>query len=251
MSLHDFSDSMFARLQESIIEGINHGEYLSSSTVKIGLPGGHSLDRTINFLSWYGGIVFSRKERSYHPRDQRISTLDFRIFKARDIPPLVRGGYLSGGFVGYDLAIEERSEQDISFELTGINPCSVVVASNIPTFPTLPFRVATEFPNLAESYLSRKGLEKNKDYTLVLTHGTTEAYVPDLADIIIDHHSTGKTLKENGLQVLDTIMQSHLALLDSPSLLAATDSSQYRLYSRFRKWIKETYRESERRDFIF
>ena len=58
--------------------------------------------------------------------------------------------------------------------------------------------------NIAKIFLKKEGYE----YTFLRTYGATEVFPPDDADMIIDNTSTGRTLKENNLHVISTILES-------------------------------------------
>ena len=64
-------------------------------------------------------------------------------------------------------------------------------------------RVATKFPEIARSYYN----EKCRDIDIIKLNGSIElAPIMGLSDVIVDIVETGKTLKENDLEVLETIV---------------------------------------------
>ena len=64
--------------------------------------------------------------------------------------------------------------------------------------------VASEYEQIAARYLDKKKYR----YILLRTFGATEVFPPEDADMIIDNVSTGRTLKEHNLAVIDTILES-------------------------------------------
>ena len=63
--------------------------------------------------------------------------------------------------------------------------------------------VASKYPKVAKSYFQSKGM----DVDIIKIEGSVElAPLLGLADGIVDIVETGSTLKENGLEVVDTIM---------------------------------------------
>ena len=78
--------------------------------------------------------------------------------------------------------------------------------------------VASEYERISRAFLEERGY----DYLFIRTHGATEAYPPQDADMIIDNTSTGHTLHEHGLKILAEIMASSTlfiagaAALDDP-----------------------------------
>ena len=65
-----------------------------------------------------------------------------------------------------------------------------------------PLRVATKFPGIAREYYGRMG----RQIDIIRLNGSIElAPVLGLSDVIVDIVETGKTLKENRLEVLSEI----------------------------------------------
>jgi ATP phosphoribosyltransferase len=76
--------------------------------------------------------------------------------------------------------------------------------------PRRPITIATEFP-----YLSSKwAFAHNLAHICLHTWGSTEAWAPEFADIVIDVVESGLTMEANGLTVLDTILKSATVLIE-------------------------------------
>tara|TARA_B100001250_G_C19778774_1_gene780860 strand:+ start:161 stop:844 length:684 start_codon:yes stop_codon:yes gene_type:complete len=74
-------------------------------------------------------------------------------------------------------------------------------------------RVATKFINLSHQWFSSKGITQ---YELITSAGATEgANQLGISDICIDLTSTGETLKQNNLKIIDTILKSSACLFYS------------------------------------
>lgn len=101
---------------------------------------------------------------------------------------------------------------------------------------TSPVLCFTEYPKLTrewfvanEGYLELYGDEapriqvrglasgKNKRVQILGSDGVTEAYVAKGADLIVDVTQTGASLREHGLKVLETVMDSSTGLYAGPS----------------------------------
>lgn len=64
-------------------------------------------------------------------------------------------------------------------------------------------RIATKYPNVTKAFFEGKGM----DVKIIKIEGSVElAPLLDLSDAIVDIVETGTTLKENGLEVYETIM---------------------------------------------
>ena len=71
-------------------------------------------------------------------------------------------------------------------------------------------RVATKYPNVSKAYFS--GL--NRDIEIVTLNGSIElAPILGLTDVIVDIVETGKTLKENGLSVINDVVNISARLI--------------------------------------
>lgn len=71
-------------------------------------------------------------------------------------------------------------------------------------------RVATKYPNIATEYFHRKGIP----IEVVYLSGSVElAPILGLSDRIVDLVETGRTLKENGLEVIDVITETTARLI--------------------------------------
>lgn len=118
------------------------------------------------------------------------------------------------GIVGKDVIVEQGKDV---FEMADLKYgyCRFVVA--IPagmtgiTLKDLNYkRVATKFPHVAENFFRNRGLQAE----IIELHGNIElAPLMGLSDVIVDLVSTGRTLKENNLVELVTIMDSTTRLI--------------------------------------
>ena len=70
-------------------------------------------------------------------------------------------------------------------------------------------RCATKFKNLAHAWFNSKGITQ---YELISSLGATEAANKLTADLIVDLSTTGETLRQNNLKVIDTILSSSACL---------------------------------------
>ena len=70
-------------------------------------------------------------------------------------------------------------------------------------------RCATKFKNLAHGWFNSKGITQ---YELISSLGATEAANKLTADLIVDLSTTGDTLRQNNLKVIDTILSSSACL---------------------------------------
>ena len=124
--------------------------------------------------------------------------------KPSDVAIYVQRGAADIGVVGKDILLEQKPEVYELLDLD-IGKCRMAVAAKKGfcdnTDRTL--RVATKFSNIARQYY----LSKGRDIDIIHLNGSIEiAPILGLSDVIVDIVETGKTLKENDLQVMETIV---------------------------------------------
>ena len=77
-----------------------------------------------------------------------------------------------------------------------------------------PLRVATKFTRIARDYYA----ERSRDVDLIHLNGSIElAPILGLSDVIVDIVETGRTLRENGLVVLETVCPVSARLVANPA----------------------------------
>ncbi|MDI6846301.1 MAG: ATP phosphoribosyltransferase [Candidatus Saccharicenans sp.] len=144
-----------------------------------------------------------------------------KLMKPQNIPELVELGSYDAGFTGLDWVLEKNARVDIIMDL-GFDPVRIVSATarqtSVRYLKQRKLIVASEYENLTRNYLKEKGF----NYHFIRTFGATEAYPPEDADLIIDNTATGKTLKENGLKIVDVILHSSTRLIINPSVTSNT-----------------------------
>jgi ATP phosphoribosyltransferase len=131
--------------------------------------------------------------------------------KPADVPVYVEHGIADCGIVGRDVLLE--SEPDLLQPLSlNIGACRMVVAAieNPPTNQPGILRVATKYPRTAARHFGSRGVAVE----LIQLSGSVElASVLGLADCIVDLVETGKTLRENGLKIIEVITDSTARLV--------------------------------------
>ena len=131
--------------------------------------------------------------------------------KPSDVAVYVERGAADIGVAGKDILLEYAPDV---YELADLDvgKCRMAVAGfpekKIPFGQTL--HVATKFPNIAKTYYASQG----RDIDIIHLNGSIEiAPILGLSDVIVDIVETGKTLKENDLEVLETIVPNSARLI--------------------------------------
>ena len=124
--------------------------------------------------------------------------------KPSDVAIYVQRGAADIGVAGKDILLEY--EPDI-YELLdlGFGKCRNAVAAkkDFRDNPRRTLKVATKFSNIAKNYYASLG----RDIDIIHLNGSIEiAPILGLSDVIVDIVETGTTLKENNLEVTETIV---------------------------------------------
>lgn len=145
--------------------------------------------------------------------------------KTADLATYVEKGAADVGIIGKDTILEE--EPDV-YELLdfGFGKCKLIVAG----FPEQDINrsklltVATKYPEIAEAFFKEKG---QRVETIKLNGSIELAPLIGLSDVIVDIVETGTTLKQNGLVVLDEIVDvSARLIVNKASYATKTDQIQ-------------------------
>jgi ATP phosphoribosyltransferase len=135
----------------------------------------------------------------------------FIFVKPADVPVYVEHGIADCGVVGRDVLLE--SEADVLQRLTlEIGGCRMVVAapSDMPLSSYGMLRVATKYPRITARYFGSRGLSVE----IIELSGSVEvAPLLGLSDCIVDLVETGRTLRENGLRIVEVIAESTARLV--------------------------------------
>ena len=124
--------------------------------------------------------------------------------KPSDVAIYVERGAADLGIAGKDILLEYRPEVYELLDL-GLGKCRMAVAGpkNFREKTGRPLRIATKFPHIAAKYYAGLG----RDIDIIKLNGSIEiAPILGLSDVIVDIVETGKTLKENDLEVMETIV---------------------------------------------
>ncbi len=126
------------------------------------------------------------------------------LAKAADVITYVEHGVCDLGVVGKDTIMEQGSSFYEVLDL-GFGKCKFALAGTKGRdfFSGYSAKtIATKYPNIARNYFESKAM----DVKVIKIEGSVElAPLLGLSDAIVDIVETGSTLKENGLEVIETI----------------------------------------------
>ena len=191
--------------------------------LKILLPKGRIFDNVISLFAG-AGISIKLPDRTYRPIVNQ-DDLEAKVMKPQNIGKLLELGAHDVGFTGRDWIEETGADVEEIMDL-GFDPVRIVAAvpNEIDDKALMNKRmiVATEYEKIAEKWLTKK----NISHIIVRTYGATEVFPPDDADMIVDNSATGRTLIENGLRIVDTLMTSSTRMFASKAAMADPQKKQ-------------------------
>lgn len=226
--------------------------------VKIGVPSkGRLMDDT---FAWFAarGVAMRRTgaEREYTGAVEGIEGLDLVLLAASEIPRELAAGRLHLGVTGTDLVREKLADWARQVEVVaemGFGQADLILAVpetwvDVETLDDLDavaaafradhgfrLRIATKYHRLVRGFLRAQGVA---DYQLVDSQGATEGTIRNLtAEAVADITSTGETLRDNHLKILDiepilrsqaTVFRSRSAVWDAGAL-AVLDALRARM----------------------
>ena len=173
--------------------------------LNIALPKGRLGDQVYKMLSSIGyecaAIYEDNRKLVFESPENGVRYL---LVKPSDVAIYVEHGAADVGIVGKDILLD--SKPDV-YELLDLNigKCRLAVAGPNDYIEDRDnvLRVATKFANVAKEYYS----SINREIEIIKLNGSIElAPILGLSDVIVDIVESGKTLKENNLKVLTTIV---------------------------------------------
>ncbi len=157
--------------------------------------------------------------------------------KPSDVAIYVERGAADIGVCGKDILLEYSPNV---YELLDLNTgkCRMAVAAKKgfrdDTEKTL--KVATKFSNIAREYYASLG----RDIDIIHLNGSIEiAPILGLSDVIVDIVETGTTLKENDLEVVETVVPISARLIANKASFKFKSGQIERLKNHIAEQIKE------------
>ncbi|MEA2435044.1 MAG: phosphoribosyltransferase [Actinomycetota bacterium] len=191
--------------------------------LKLVLPKG-SLERaTFELFEAADLKVWRGSDREYRGRidDPRIAQV--AVLRPQEIPTYIQEGFFDIGVTGEDWIAETDSDvvkvTALEYSKQTDRPVKIVLAVPREAGITSPeqikpdSKISTEFPNLTKAYFERLGIPVK----VFLSYGATEAKVPEIVDAIVDITETGSTLRRNGMEIVDVILESRTQLIANPA----------------------------------
>ncbi len=155
-----------------------------------------------------------KEKFEFHNRKLILKKTNFTFLNVRsqDVPTYVNYGSADLGVVGLDV-LEEKSYDIVKLLDLQIGKCKVAIGlkeNETINYNKSLIKVATKHENITKIYFEKKAMPVD----IIKLYGSIElAPLVGLADCIVDIVETGETMKENGLKVADTILESTAYLI--------------------------------------
>ncbi len=185
----------------------------SNDWLTIALAKGRILPPTLELLERAGvgcGRLREKTRKLVFSLDE--FKLRFIMAKPTDIPTYVEYGTADLGIVGKDILLEQERELYELLDLK-LGYCRLAVARKKGCGPFTGGYVATKYPRSTERHFQRLG----RQFEVIKLHGSVElAPLLNLADVIVDLVSTGRTLRDNNLEEVETVAHITSRLVANP-----------------------------------
>jgi ATP phosphoribosyltransferase len=196
--------------------------------VRLALPDGHQQTPMLNLLN-KAGIKVDDYPSTVGNRRPTISLagVAVKVIRPQDMPLQVANGNFDLAITGRDWLMEHLyqfpsspAKELLDLKLGKVKIVAVVSqtlpATDVSGLRQLiagwsePFRVASEYINIADKYARDNHLGH---YRVIPTWGATEAFLPEDADLLIENTQTGQTIARHNLKIVDTLFESTACLI--------------------------------------
>lgn len=201
-----------------------------SEALTIALSKGRIFKDTLPLLAHAGIVPKDDPETSRKLiLDTNRDDVKLVIIRASDVPTFVEYGAADLGVTGKDVLLEHGGEGLYEPLDLRIARCRLMVAGRPEAEPSRRLRVATKYVNITKNFYAAQG----RQVEIIKLYGSMElAPLVGLADRIVDLVETGNTLKANGLQPLEHIM-------DISSRLVVNKASMKVKHARVKAFINQ------------
>jgi ATP phosphoribosyltransferase len=170
--------------------------------ITVALPKGRIAEQTLEIFKKIFNEDFEFKGRELILKKAGFTFLNVRNW---DVATYVQYGAADIGIVGYDVIKELRSEvlELLDMKLGICKVCIGGIVGDDSYKNKTELKVATKLEGIAKEYFSEKGIPAE----IIKLNGSIElAPLIGLSDVIVDIVETGTTMKENGLEVKEDVL---------------------------------------------
>jgi len=171
--------------------------------ITVALPKGRIAEQTLDIFKKIFNEEFEFKGRELILKKAGFTFLNVRNW---DVATYVQYQAADIGVVGYDVIKELNSDvlELLDMKLGVCKVCVGGIAGDNSYKDKTELKVATKLENIAKEYFSKKGIPAE----IIKLNGSIElAPLIGLSDVIVDIVETGTTMKENGLEVKEDVLE--------------------------------------------
>ncbi len=196
--------------------------------ITVALPKGRIAEETLSIFEKIFDKKFVFEDRKLILKEDDFA---FLLVRNQDVPTYVLYQAADIGVVGLDVLSEKELDLIDLLDLK-IGKCKVCVGMknedeldlNKPSI-----KVATKMENIARKYFSSKAMAAE----IIKLYGSIElAPLVGMCDAIVDIVETGTTMKQNGLKIVETIMDSSAHLIANKNSFISKKSEILSLYEK-------------------
>jgi ATP phosphoribosyltransferase len=199
----------------------------------IALPKGRIAEETLEIFSKVFGGEFAFDNRKLILENHGFRFLNVR---SQDVPTYVSYGAADIGVVGLDVITEQNLDIVDLLDMQ-LGKCKVAIGiknEDELDWSRADIKVATKMVNITKNYFAKKAV----GVEVIKLYGSIElAPLIGLADAIVDIVETGATMRENGLQVAEDIMESSAHLIANKNSFYAKKSEILSLSESIKRFI--------------
>lgn len=195
---------------------------VAKKKIKIAISKGSLLQGAVAFLKTKNVEILGLENKrklilgTKLPEGFPFDEIEVLLVRGHDVPIYVDHGAADLGIVGSDVILDSKTNvvqlKDLDYGHCRLCVCAIKgqykSISDLPSYT----RVATTFPNICKDFFNENGL----DVEVINLYGSVElGPLTELSDVIVDLVASGKTLEENGLEVIHEIMPCTARLIAS------------------------------------
>lgn len=200
----------------------------------VALPKGRIANETLEIFEKIFGKSFIFDDRKLI---LEVGEFRFLLVRNQDVPAYVLHQSADIGVVGLDV-LEEKEEDLVRLLDLGIGKCKVCVGmrdGDELDYSSPDIKIASKMVNITQKYFSKKAMAVD----VIKLYGSIElAPLVGLSDAIVDIVETGATMKQNGLKVVETIMESSAHLIANKNSFIEKKEEIISLYRKISNEVK-------------
>lgn len=196
---------------------MNPSQFENEAALRIALPKRGRIADDLGPLCKDAGYAWPSSDLGRALFARLSKNIEVMFVRTKDVATVVADGVVDLGITGTDLV--EESGADIKIvENLPLFQCKLVLAAppewhkQYRDNPPKEIRVATSFPNLAQEWGKKTGINVH----IISLSGSVEiAPRLGIADAIVDLSQTGATMRSNGLEEIETIRDVQAAIVSA------------------------------------